>query len=129
MPRSLISFMTSLRAPTSDVALFSLSTWAISSSSSLARRDGVYARRAATLESMVERSLGRLAGFVSRRRRRVFAVWLVLLRAGGWFSLHQNDFLSGGGWEVPGSPSLRVASSVEHDFPSVTTPVFTVFIQ
>jgi uncharacterized membrane protein YdfJ with MMPL/SSD domain len=78
---------------------------------------------------MVERSLGRLAGFVSRRRRRVFAVWLVLLGAGGWFSLHQNDFLSGGGWEVPGSPSLRVASSVEHDFPNVTTPVFTVFIQ
>jgi uncharacterized membrane protein YdfJ with MMPL/SSD domain len=78
---------------------------------------------------MVERSLGRLAGAVSRRRRAVFAVWVVLLAAGGWFSLHQNDFLSGGGWEVPGSPSLRVADAVEHDFPNVTTPVFTVFIQ
>jgi len=59
----------------------------------------------------------------------VFAAWLVLLAAGGWFSLHQNDFLSGGGWEVPGSPSLRVADTVKHSFPSVTTPVFTVFIQ
>jgi RND superfamily putative drug exporter len=78
---------------------------------------------------MVERSLARLAGAVSRRRRAVFAVWLVLLAAGGWFSLHQNDFLSGGGWEVPGSPSLRVADAVEQDFPKVTTPVFTVFIQ
>jgi uncharacterized membrane protein YdfJ with MMPL/SSD domain len=78
---------------------------------------------------MVERSLARLAAVVSRRRRAVFAVWLALLAAGGWFSLHQNDFLSGGGWEVPGSPSLRVADAVEHDFPSVTTPVFTVFIQ
>jgi uncharacterized membrane protein YdfJ with MMPL/SSD domain len=78
---------------------------------------------------MVERSLARLAGVVSRRRRVVFAVWLVLLAGGGWFSLHQNDFLSGGGWEVPGSPSLRVADAVEHDFPNVTTPVFTVFIQ
>jgi uncharacterized membrane protein YdfJ with MMPL/SSD domain len=78
---------------------------------------------------MVERSLASLAGVVSRRRRAVFAVWLVLLAAGSWFSLHQNDFLSGGGWEVPGSPSLRVADAVEHDFPSVTTPVFTVFVQ
>src|SRR5690242_9258354 len=129
MPRSLISFMTSLRAPGSDVARFLLSTCAISSSSSLARRDGVYARRAATLDVMVERSLARLAGVVSRRRRVVFAVWLVLLAGGGWFSLHQNDFLSGGGWEVPGSPSLRVADALEHDFPKVTTPVFTVFIQ
>ena len=78
---------------------------------------------------MVERSLARLAGLVSRRRRTVFAAWLVLLAAGGWFSLHQNDFLSGGGWEVPGSPSLRVADTIEQDFPHATTPAFTVFIQ
>jgi uncharacterized membrane protein YdfJ with MMPL/SSD domain len=78
---------------------------------------------------MVERSLARLAGAVSRRRRAVFAVWLALLAAGGWFSLHQNDFLSGGGWEVPGSASLRVADAVKHDFPNATTPAFTVFVQ
>jgi RND superfamily putative drug exporter len=77
---------------------------------------------------MVEQSLVRLAALVSQRRRAVFAIWIALLAAGGWFSLHQNDFLSGGGWEVPGSPSLQVANTVEHDFPNVTTPVFTVFI-
>jgi uncharacterized membrane protein YdfJ with MMPL/SSD domain len=77
---------------------------------------------------MVERSLGRLAGLVSRRRRTVFAVWVALLAAGGWFSLHQSDFLSGGGWEVPGSPSLQVANAVEKDWPNAIPPAFTVFI-
>src|SRR6476661_4200177 len=77
---------------------------------------------------MVEQSLARLAGAVARRRRAVFAVWVALLAAGGWFSLHQNDHLSGGGWEVPGSPSIRVADAIQRDFPSLRTPVFTVFV-
>jgi RND superfamily putative drug exporter len=77
---------------------------------------------------MVERSLARLAAVVSRRRRTIFAVWVALLAGGAWFSLHQSDHLSGGGWEVPGSPSLRVTNAVQHDFPNVRTPVFTVFI-
>jgi uncharacterized membrane protein YdfJ with MMPL/SSD domain len=77
---------------------------------------------------MVERSLARLATTVSRRRRAVFAAWVVLLAAGGWFSLHQADHLSGGGWEVPGSPSIRVTDAIQHDFPSLKTPVFTVFV-
>jgi uncharacterized membrane protein YdfJ with MMPL/SSD domain len=77
---------------------------------------------------MVERSLGRLAGLVSRRRRTVFAVWVVLLAGGGWFSLHQNDHLSGGGWEVPGSPSLQVADTIQKDWPNAIPPAFTVFV-
>jgi RND superfamily putative drug exporter len=77
---------------------------------------------------MVERSLGRLAGLVSRRRWAVFAVWIALLAAGGWFSLHQNDHLSGGGWEVPGSPSLQVADAIQQDWPNAIPPAFTVFI-
>ncbi len=77
---------------------------------------------------MVERSLGRLAGLVSQRRRTVFAVWVALLAAGGWFSLHQNDFLSGGGWEVPGSPSLQVADSLQTDWPNAIPPAFTVLV-
>jgi len=76
---------------------------------------------------MVEGRLGRLAGIVSRRRKIVFAVWIALLAAGGWFSLHQNDHLSGGGWEVPGSPSLRVANAL-HEFPGATPPAFLVFV-
>ena len=77
---------------------------------------------------MVERSLARLAGVVSRRRRVVFAVWIALLAAGGWFSLRQSDHLSGGGWEVPGSPSIRVTDAIQRDFPNLKTPVFTVFV-
>jgi uncharacterized membrane protein YdfJ with MMPL/SSD domain len=78
---------------------------------------------------MIERALAVLATTVSRRRRAVVAVWLALLAAGGWFSLHQNDHLSGGGWEVPGSPSIRVADAVQHDFPAADAPAFTVFVQ
>jgi hypothetical protein len=47
--------------------------------------------------------LGRLADGVGRHRRAVFAVWLAVLIGGGWFALHQQDYLQGGGWEVPGS--------------------------
>jgi uncharacterized membrane protein YdfJ with MMPL/SSD domain len=78
---------------------------------------------------MVEGHLGRLAGVVSRRRRAVVAVWIALLAAGGWFSLHQSDHLSGGGWDVPGSPSVRVADELDASFPSVTTPAFIVFVR
>jgi RND superfamily putative drug exporter len=77
---------------------------------------------------MLERSLVRLAGAVSRRRRAVVATWIVLLAAGSWFSLHQADHLSGGGWDVPGSPSVRVADALARDFPSRKAPVFTVFV-
>src|SRR4051812_40258839 len=76
---------------------------------------------------MVEGALARLAGGVSRRRRTVVAVWLALLLAGGWFSLHQGDHLSGGGWEIPGSTSVR-ASKLLDRFP-VSSPVFTVFVR
>jgi uncharacterized membrane protein YdfJ with MMPL/SSD domain len=61
---------------------------------------------------VIERSLARLAGAVSRRRRAVVVGWLVVLAAGGWFSLHQSDHLSGGGWEVPRSPSVRVVDAL-----------------
>jgi uncharacterized membrane protein YdfJ with MMPL/SSD domain len=75
----------------------------------------------------VESALARLAGLVSRRRRAVVVAWLALLIAGGWFSLHQNDHLSGGGWEVPGSPSVRVVDAL-NDFPGVTPPAFMVLV-
>ena len=76
---------------------------------------------------MVEAFLARTADAVSRRRRAVAAVWLVLLAGGGWFALHQGDHLSGGGWEVPGSPSLRVSALLER-FPGVTPPTFMVLV-
>jgi uncharacterized membrane protein YdfJ with MMPL/SSD domain len=75
---------------------------------------------------MVERSLARLAGAVSRRRRAVVAGWLAVLAAGAWFSLHQSDHLSGGGWEVPGSPSVRVVDALRR-FP-VSARVQSAFL-
>src|SRR6476661_5388509 len=77
---------------------------------------------------MAERFLGGLATVVSRRRRAVVVVWLALLAAGGWFSLHQSVHLSGGGWEVPGSPSLRVGNALTSDFTGATAPAFLVFV-
>jgi RND superfamily putative drug exporter len=77
---------------------------------------------------MVERFLGGLATVVSRRRRAVVVVWLALLASGGWFSLHQSDHLSGGGWEVPGSPSLRVGDALTTHFTGATAPAFLVFV-
>jgi uncharacterized membrane protein YdfJ with MMPL/SSD domain len=76
---------------------------------------------------MLERGLARLADTVSRRRRAVVAVWLALLAGGGWFSLHQSAHLSGGGWEVPGSASVRVVDQLD-DFPGAKPPAFTIFV-
>ena len=57
----------------------------------------------------------------------MIAVWLVLLAGSAWFSLHQTDHLSGGGWEVPGSASIRVSKLID-TFPGVTPPTFTFFV-
>ena len=82
---------------------------------------------ASTQLTGVEGALARLAHAVSRRRRAVVAVWLALLAGGAWFSLHQTDHLSGGGWEVPGSASIRVSKLLD-TFPGVTPPTFTFFV-
>jgi uncharacterized membrane protein YdfJ with MMPL/SSD domain len=75
----------------------------------------------------VETSLVRLARGVSRRWRVVVVAWLAVLAAMGWFSLHQTDHLSGGGWEVPGSASIRVSNLLD-TFPGVAPPTFTFFV-
>jgi uncharacterized membrane protein YdfJ with MMPL/SSD domain len=64
---------------------------------------------------------------MSRRRRVVVAVWLALLAGGGWFALHQTDHLSGGGWDVAGSESVRVGSLLK-EFPGATAPALTLFV-
>ncbi|HZD88249.1 MAG TPA: MMPL family transporter, partial [Gaiellaceae bacterium] len=74
-----------------------------------------------------ERLLVRLADTISRRRRAIVAVWVVLLAACAWFSLHQTSHLSGGGWDVPGSQSLRVTRLLDR-FPGTTPPAFTFFV-
>jgi RND superfamily putative drug exporter len=71
--------------------------------------------------------LARLADAASRRRRIVIGAWLALLLAGGWFSLHQSDRLSGGGWDVPGSASVRVGDALD-TFPSFSSPALSVLV-
>jgi uncharacterized membrane protein YdfJ with MMPL/SSD domain len=71
--------------------------------------------------------LARLADAASRRRRLVIGVWLALLVAGGWFSLHQSDRLSGGGWEVPGSASVRASDELDA-FRGFTSPALSVLV-
>lgn len=75
----------------------------------------------------VERLLGRLAAAIWRHRRAFLAGWVAVLAACAWFSLHQTDRLSGGGWDVPGSQSVRTARLLDR-FPGVTPPSFTVFV-
>src|SRR5581483_2966602 len=122
-PRSASGRPCARRDPTSPCSRSRPAPWLL-----LARRGAVYESRPATLAVMVEQSLARLATAVSRRRRAVVVAWVALLAAGGWFSLHQSDFLSGGGWEVPRSASVRATDVVQRDFPTVVTPVFTVFV-
>src|SRR5919201_2587749 len=71
--------------------------------------------------------LARLADAASRRRRLVIGAWLAVLLAGGWFSLHQSDRLSGGGWEVPGSASVRVSDTLD-TFPDFSSPALSVLV-
>jgi uncharacterized membrane protein YdfJ with MMPL/SSD domain len=75
----------------------------------------------------VERLLGRLARGVSQRRRLVVGAWVALLVGSAWFSLHQSDHLSGGGWEIPGSPSVRASAFVDR-FPGFVSPAYSVLV-
>ena len=71
--------------------------------------------------------LARLADAVSRRRRLVVGVWIALLAGAAWFSLHQSDRLSGGGWDVPGSGSVRASDELDA-FPSFRSPALSVLV-
>jgi RND superfamily putative drug exporter len=59
----------------------------------------------------------RLSGTLRRFRWAVFAVWLLLLVPSIYLALHQSGHLTGGGFEVDGSQSLRVQHELEEHFP------------
>src|SRR5919204_2290035 len=71
--------------------------------------------------------LARLADAASRRRRLVIGAWLAILLGASWFSLHQSDRLSGGGWDVPGSSSVRVAGELDA-FPNFSSPALSILV-
>ena len=76
----------------------------------------------------MESVLARLAAVAARRRRLAVAAWVALVVASGWFSLHQTDRLSGGGWDVPGSQSVRAADLIR-GFPAFDGIRFAVLVE
>ena len=59
-----------------------------------------------------------LAGFLGRRRRLVVAAWVLIVLIALPFASRQTEHLTGGGFDVPGSQSMRVSESLQEDFGS-----------
>src|SRR3954447_13432172 len=75
----------------------------------------------------MSRALFSLAGWVVRNRRAVVIAWVVALVAGGYFSLHQSDRLSAGGWAIPGSQSQKTDAALKA-FPAYAGDRFAIFV-
>jgi uncharacterized membrane protein YdfJ with MMPL/SSD domain len=61
----------------------------------------------------MQSAMTRLSAFVRRRRKLVFAGWIVLLLVSIPFASRQTENLTGGGFEVPGSGSAEVDAQVK----------------
>jgi uncharacterized membrane protein YdfJ with MMPL/SSD domain len=59
----------------------------------------------------------RLSSYLRRYRWAVFAAWLLLLAPAIYLGMNQSGHLTGGGFEVAGSQSLRVQNELEAQFP------------
>jgi len=59
-----------------------------------------------------------LAGFLGRRRRWVVAAWVLILVLALPFASRQTEHLTGGGFDVPGSQSMKVSESLQDEFGS-----------
>jgi uncharacterized membrane protein YdfJ with MMPL/SSD domain len=59
-----------------------------------------------------------LAGFLGRKRRLVVAAWVLVLVLALPFASKQTDNLTGGGFDVPGSESMKVSESLQDEFGS-----------
>jgi RND superfamily putative drug exporter len=62
--------------------------------------------------------MNRLAQFLGRRRRLVVAAWVLIVLLALPFASKQTDHLTGGGFDVPGSQSMKVSEAVQEDFGS-----------
>src|SRR4051812_49869406 len=60
----------------------------------------------------------RLAQFLGRRRRWVVAAWVSIVLLALPFASKQTDHLTGGGFDVPGSQSMKVSEAVQENFGS-----------
>jgi uncharacterized membrane protein YdfJ with MMPL/SSD domain len=63
-------------------------------------------------------AMNRLAQFLGRRRRWVVAAWVLIVVLALPFAAKQTDHLTGGGFDVPGSQSMKVSEAVQEDFGS-----------
>jgi uncharacterized membrane protein YdfJ with MMPL/SSD domain len=59
-----------------------------------------------------------LAGFLGNRRRWVVAGWVLVVVLALPFAAKQTEHLTGGGFDVPGSQSMKVSESLQEDFGS-----------
>jgi RND superfamily putative drug exporter len=59
-----------------------------------------------------------LAGFLGRRRRLVVAAWVLIVLLALPFASKQTDHLTGGGFDVPGSQSMKASESLQDEFGS-----------
>src|SRR3954447_26517249 len=58
----------------------------------------------------------RLAQVLGRRRRWIVAAWALIVVLAYPFASKQTDHLTGGGFDVPGSQSMKVSEAVQSDF-------------
>jgi uncharacterized membrane protein YdfJ with MMPL/SSD domain len=63
-------------------------------------------------------AMNRLAQFLGRRRRWVVAAWVLIVLLALPFAAKQTENLTGGGFDVPGSQSMKVSEAVQDDFGS-----------
>jgi uncharacterized membrane protein YdfJ with MMPL/SSD domain len=59
-----------------------------------------------------------LAGFLGRRRKLVVAAWVLIVLLALPFAAKQTEHLTGGGFDVPGSQSMKVSESLQDQFGS-----------
>ncbi len=61
-------------------------------------------------------AMDRLAQFLGRRRRWVVGVWVLVVALALPFASKQTDHLTGGGFDVPGSQSMKVSEALQGEF-------------
>lgn len=65
---------------------------------------------------MLHRGLGRWGAAVYRLRWAIVIAWVVLIALSGWLSTRYADVLSGGGWDIPESESLKAKQLLTEQF-------------
>jgi uncharacterized membrane protein YdfJ with MMPL/SSD domain len=61
-------------------------------------------------------AMNRLAQFLGKRRRWVVGAWVLIVLAALPFASKQTEHLTGGGFDVPGSQSMKVSEAVQDEF-------------